>query len=91
MRWEIIWREENPAAPTSLGILKEALNVMVSTRLSILKVDYASDSIWNDIVAALIAVHPMVEGNGKDDHIAVILNAKLCHHACCTGVNDKDM
>jgi hypothetical protein len=64
---------------------------MVSTGFSILKVDYANDSIWEDAVAALIAVHPVVEGDGEDDHIAVIMNAKFCHHTCCTGANDKGM
>jgi hypothetical protein len=65
--------------------------VMVSTSFSVLKVDYANDSIWDDAVVALIAVHPVVEGDGEDDHIAVIMNAKLCHHACCAGANDKGM
>jgi hypothetical protein len=64
---------------------------MVSTGFSVLKVDYANDSIWDDAVAALIAVHPVVEGDGEDDHIAVILNAKLCHHVCCAGANNKGM
>jgi sRNA-binding protein len=64
---------------------------MVSTGFSVLKVDYANDSIWDDAVVALIAVHPMVEGDDEDDHIAVIMNAKLCHHTCCAGANDKDM
>jgi hypothetical protein len=74
-----------------LGILGETPNVMVSTGFSVLKVDYANDSIWDDAVVALVVVHPVVEGDGEDDHIAVIMNAKLCHHACCAGANDKGM
>jgi hypothetical protein len=91
VRWGITWRQESPAVPASLGILGETPNVMVSTGFSVLKVDYANDSIWDDAVVALIAVHPVVEGDGEDDHIAVIMNAKLCHHACCAGANDKGM
>jgi hypothetical protein len=91
VRWGITWRQENPAAPASLGILGEAPNVTVSTGFSILKVDYASNSIWDDAVVAFIAVHPVVEGDGKDDYITVILNAKLCYHACYAGANDKGM
>jgi hypothetical protein len=91
VRWGITWRQESPAVPASLGILGETPNVMVCTGFSVLKVDYANDSIWDDAVVALIAVHPMVEGDGEDDHIAVIMNAKLCYHACCAGANDKGM
>jgi hypothetical protein len=91
VRWGITWKQESPAVPASLGILGETPNVMVSTGFSILKVDYANDLIWDDAVVALIAVHPVVEGDGEDDHIAVIMNAKLCHHACCAGANDKGM
>jgi hypothetical protein len=91
VRWGITWRQESPAAPTSQEILGEAPNVMVFTGFCVLKVDYANDSIWDDAVAAFIAVHPVVEGDGEDDHIVVILNVKLCHHACCTGANDKGM
>jgi hypothetical protein len=91
MRWSITWRQESPAVPASLGILGETPNMMVSTGFSVLKVDYANDSIWDDAVVALIAIHPVVEGDGEDDHIAVIMNAKLCHHACCAGANDKGM
>jgi hypothetical protein len=75
VRWGITWRQESPAIPASLGILGETPNVMVSTGFSVLKVDYANDSIWDDAVVALIAVHPVVEGDGEDDHIAVIMNA----------------
>ena len=82
---------KSPTTPTLLGILGKTLNVMVSTGFSVLKVDYANDSIWDDTVAALIVVHPVVEGDGKDDYIAVILNAKVYHHACCMGANDKGM
>jgi hypothetical protein len=53
VRWGITWRQESPTAPASLGILGEAPNVMVSTGFSILKIDYANDSIWDDAVAAL--------------------------------------
>jgi hypothetical protein len=91
VRWGITWRQESLAVPASLGILGETPNVMVSTGFSVLKVDYANDSIWDDAIVALIAVHLVVEGDGEDDHIAVIMNAKLCHHACCTGANDKGM
>jgi hypothetical protein len=91
VRWGITWRQESPAAPASLGILGETPNVMVSTGFSVLKVDYANDSIWDDAVATLIAVHPVVERDGEDNHIAVIMNAELCHHACCAGANDKGM
>jgi hypothetical protein len=91
MRWRITWKQESPTAPVSLGILGETPNVMVSTGFFILKVDYANDSIWDDAMAALIAVHPMVEGDGDDDFIAIMLNAKLCYHACYAGANDKGM
>jgi hypothetical protein len=64
---------------------------MVSTGFSDLKVDYASDSIWDEAVAALIAIHPMMEGNGEDVHIAVISNANLFHHPYWAGANDKVM
>jgi hypothetical protein len=45
VRWGITWRQESPAVPASLGILGETPNVMVSTGFSVLKVDYANDSI----------------------------------------------
>jgi hypothetical protein len=43
------------------------------------------------LLQALITVHPVLEGDGEDDHIVVIMNAKLCHHACYAGANDKGM
>jgi hypothetical protein len=33
----------------------------------------------------------VTEGDGEDDHIAVILNVKLCHHLCCVEANFKGM
>jgi hypothetical protein len=47
--------------------------------------------VCSKAAVVLLVVHPLIEGDGKDDHIAVILNAKLCHHLCCIEANDKGM
>jgi hypothetical protein len=47
--------------------------------------------IWPEAIALLLVAHPLTKGDGEDDHIYVILNAKLYHHVYCLKANDKDM
>ena len=91
VRWGITWRHDSPDSPASAGLLGEAPSTMVSNGFTVLKVDYAFETPFDEAVVALLAVHPVVEGEGKDDHIAVILDAKRCHHDCCANANDKGM
>ena len=42
-------------------------------------------------LAALLAVHPIRAGEGKDDYIAVVLDAKYCHMELCAGAQDKGL
>ena len=42
-------------------------------------------------MAALLAVHPIRVGEGEDDYIAVVLDAKFCHMELCAGAQDKGL
>jgi hypothetical protein len=91
LKWGITWNQIEACILATLGIIGKALILMVSTGFFLLNLQIAKVPTWPEAIAALFAVHPVTKVDGEDDHIAVILNAKLCHHSCCAETNDKGM
>ena len=56
---------------------------MMSHGMTLLALTSTTDERWANTLAALLAVHPIRPGEGEDDYIAVVLNAKLCHMELC--------
>ena len=42
-------------------------------------------------LAALVAVHPIRAGDGKDDYVAVVLDALLCHMEMCASAQERGL
>ena len=90
-RWGIPWRDFTPTnASVSLGIngdLESAL--MMSHGMTLLALREVKDDFWPFALAALIVVHPIGVGDRKDDYVAVVLDATLCHIEMCVGAQDR--
>ena len=86
-RWGITWQDStptNPAVPLGInGDLGSA--IMMSLGMTLLALTSTPDERWENALVALLAVHPICAGEGEDDYIAVVLDAKFCHMELCTG------
>jgi hypothetical protein len=71
-----------------MGLVGEVPTLIYSTRFFVLSFKIVNNCTWPEAVAFLIAIHPMIEEEGKDKHIAMVLNEMLCHHACYLHAND---
>ena len=47
------------------------------------------DEKWSDTVVALLAEQFVRVEDGDNDYIAVVMNARLCHHDMFFGTQDK--
>ena len=63
--------------------------MMMSHGMTLLQLTPVEDETWPDAIATLLAVHPIREGEGEDDFIAVVFDARLCHHNLCIGSHDR--
>ena len=92
-RWGITWRDSTPTNPAvSLGINGDLGSaIMMSHGMTLLALNSTSDEQWGNPLAALLAVHPIRAGEGEDDYIAVVLDAKFCHMELCAGAQDKSL
>ena len=76
----------------SLGINGDlGSTIMLSHGMTLLTLAPTPDERWENALAALLAVHPIQAGEGEDDYIAVVLDAKFCHMELCTGAQDKGL
>ena len=86
-RWRITWRDSTPMNKAiSLDIngdLGSAL--MMFHRMTVLVLPLIEDEMWPNTFAALVVVHPIRVGDGKDDYISVVLDATLCCMELSTG------
>ena len=76
----------------SLGIngdLGSAL--MMSHGMTLLALREVKDEFFAFAVAALIVVHPIRAGDGKDNYVAVMLDATLCHMEMCAGAQERGL
>ena len=64
---------------------------MMSHGMTLLALNSTPDEQWENALAALLAVHPIRAGEGEDDYIAVVLDAKFCHMELCAGAQDKGL
>ena len=64
---------------------------MISHGMTLLALNSTPDERWENALAALLAVHPIRAGEGEDDYIAVMLDAKFCHMELCAGAQDKGL
>ena len=64
---------------------------MMSHGMTLLALNSTPDERWENALAALLAVHPIRAGEGEDDYIAVVLDAKFCHMELCAGAQDKGL
>ena len=64
---------------------------MISNRMTLLTLTSIANEKWANALAALLAVHPVRPGEGEDDYIVVVLNAKFCHMELCAGAQDKGL
>ena len=92
-RWKITWRDSTLTNPVvSLGINGDLGSViMMSHGMTLLALTSTTDKRWANALAALLAVHPIRPCEGKDDYIAVVLDAKFCHMELCVGAQDKGL
>ena len=92
-RWGITWRDSTPMNPAVLlginGDLGSA--IMMLHGMTLLALNLTQDERWENALAALLTVHPIRAGEGEDDYIAVVLNAKFCHMELCAGAQDKGL
>ena len=58
---------------------------MMLLGMTLLVLQFVVDDNWSDAIETFLVVHPIQAGDGENDHIAVVLNAKLCHHEMCAG------
>ena len=80
----------NPAV--SLGINGDlGSTIMMSHGMTLLALNSTLDEQWKNALVALLAVHPIWAGEGEDDYIAVVLDAKFCHMELCVGAQDKGL
>ena len=64
---------------------------MMSHGMTLLALTFTLDEWWENALAALLAVHPIRAGEGEDDYIAVVLDAKFCDMELCAGAQDKGL
>ena len=64
---------------------------MMSHGMTLLALNSTPDERWGNALAALLAVHSIRVGEGEDDYIAVILDAKFCHMELYAGSQDKGL
>ena len=92
-RWRITWRDSTPTnVSVSLGINGDlGSTLMMSHGMTLLALREVQDDFWPFALAALVAVHPIRAGDGRDDYVAVVLDAKLCHMEMCAGAQDRGL
>ena len=92
-RWGITWRDSTPTNPVvSLGINGDLGSaIMMSHGMILLAFTSTPDERWANALATLLSVHLIWAGEGKDDYIAVVLDAKFCHMELCVGAQDKGL
>ena len=92
-RWGITSRDSTPTNPAvSLGINGDLGSaIMMSYGMTLLALTSTPDERWENALAALLVVHPIRAGEGEDDYIAFVLDAKFCHMELCAGAQDKDL
>ena len=64
---------------------------MMSHGMTLFALNSTPDERWENALVALLAVHPIRAGEGEDDYIAVMLDAKFCHMELCVGAQDKGL
>ena len=64
---------------------------MMSHGMTLLALNSTPDERWENALAALLVVHPIRAGEGEDDYIAVVLDAKFCHMELCAGAQNKGL
>ena len=64
---------------------------MMSHEMTLLALISTTDERWANALAALLGVHSIRPDEGKDDYIAVFLDAKFCHMELCAGAQDKGL
>ena len=64
---------------------------MMLHEMTLLALISNADDKSADALAALLMVHPIRPGEGEDEYIAVVLNAKLYHMELCAGAQDKGL
>ena len=92
-RWGITWRDSTPTNPVVLLEINGDLGsaIMMSHGMTLLALTSTPDKRWENALAALLVVHPIWAGEGEDDYIAVVLDAKFCHMELCAGAQDKGL
>ena len=92
-QWGITWRDSTPTNPAVLLRINGDLGfaIMMSHGMTLLALTSTPDERWANALAALLTVHPIRAGEGEDDYIAVVLDAKFCHMELCAGAQDKGL
>ena len=92
-QWRITWKDSTPTNTTILlgfnGNLGSAITM--SYGMTLLALTSVYDETCPNALATLLVVHPIRLGERKDDYIAVVLNATMCHMELYTGVQDKGL
>ena len=92
-RWGITWGDSMPTNPAVLlginGDMGSA--IMMSHGMTLIALTSTPDERWENALAALLAVHSIRVGEGEDDYIVVVLDAKFCHMELCAGAKDKGL
>ena len=64
---------------------------MMSHEMTLLALTPIDKETLPNALAALVMVHLIRPGEGKDDYIAVILNATMCHMELYAGAQEKGL
>jgi hypothetical protein len=73
------------------GLKGKVSMLMVLTRFSILSFNLTNDLAWPKAIAVFTIVDLVIEREGEDNHIVVLMNTMMYHHAYCLYANNKSM
>ena len=91
--WGITWRDSTSTnSVVSLGINGDLRpTIMMLHGMTLLALTSIAHESWANVLGALITVHPIWPGEGEDNYIAVVLDAKYCHMELCARAQDKGL
>ena len=65
--------------------------IMMLHGMTLLALTSTADKWWANNLVVLIVVHSIWPGEGEDDYIVVVLDAKYCHIELYVGAQDKGL
>ena len=87
------WKDSTTTNPAvSLGIKDDlGFAIIMLHEITLLALTSGVDKKWVDALAALLVVHPIWLGEGENEYIIMVLNAKFCHIELWVGAQDKGL